>query len=147
MKKILTAALFFMLATIITWYFIASSPLYISRQQMLLSGMIAGAKWAIQLCLAVFILRRQSGHFIKNISLTCFIGSLCLLPYIVLAGYFNVGGPDLFLASLVVCVAVMIVLYALSVRNAGLSMAWWLAWMSCLAIAVVLQLTVVFHVW
>jgi hypothetical protein len=40
----------------------------------------------------------------------------------------------------------MVLLYALGVKNAQVNIRWWLAWLSCLAIAILLQLTVVFHV-
>ena len=44
-----------------------------------------------------------------------------------------------------VAIAVMILMYAISVRHSRLSKLWWLRWLLCLVIAIVLQLTVVFH--
>src|SRR5258706_7895463 len=77
--------LYFALSTLITWWFVILSPLYISQEQMLLSTGIAGAKWAIQIIVGWVFLKEKSTTFFKKIGLVCFIGSCLLLPYVVLA--------------------------------------------------------------
>ena len=145
-RKITFAITYFLLSTLITWWFIQASPLYTSMQQKLLSCGIAGAKWSIQIFTALFFLKEKKWEFIKDIGLTCFIGSLILLPYAIFSAAFGINGKNFFLASLLLAVAVMILMYAISVRYSRLSNGWWLGWLVCLAIAISLQFTVVFHV-
>jgi len=143
-KKITLAFFYFLLSTLITWWFIQASPLYTSTNQKLLSCGIAGAKWGIQIFAALLLLKENKWEFIKDIGLTCFIGSLILLPFAIFSSAFGINGTNFFLASLLVAVAVMILMYAISVRHSRLSKLWWLGWLVCLAIAITLQLTVVF---
>ena len=145
-KKIAIAIIYFFLSTLITWWFIEASPLYSNMQQKLLSCGIAGAKWSIQIGAALILLKENKWHFIKNIAVTCLTGSLILLPYTVCSKLWGMNGNDFFVASLVLAVAVMIFFYAVAVKNAGVKMGWWFGWLACLMIAVMLQLTVVFHV-
>jgi len=143
-RKISFAIFYILLSTLITWWFIQASPLYTSMQQKLLSCGIAGAKWGLQILAALILLKEKKWVFIKDIGLTCFIGSLILLPYAIFSSAFGVNEKNFFLGSLLVAVAVMILMYAISVRHSRLSKAWWLGWLACLAIAIFLQLTVVF---
>ena len=145
-KNIILSIIYFTLSTIITWWFIEASPLYISTEQKLLSCAIAGGKWGLQLLAAFIFLGGKKWDFIKNIAFTCLVGSVILLPYAILSVCFAINNASFFIGSLMVAVAVMILLYALSVQNAGVKIQWWLGWLCCLAIAITLQLTVVFHV-
>ena len=145
-RKITFAIIYFLFSTLITWWFIEASPLYTSTEQKLLSCGIAGAKWGIQILAALLLLKERRWEFIKDIGLTCFIGSLILVPFAILSSAFGINGKTFFLASLLIAVAVMILMYAISVRHSRLSKLWWLAWLVCLAIAIALQLTIVFHV-
>ncbi len=146
MSKISLTIFYFLASTIITWWFIEASPLYTSMQQKLLSCGIAGGKWSIQIVASWFLLKEKKWLFLKNIGLTCFIGSIILLPYSLLSSFSGVNGQNFFLGSLLFAVAVMIFMYAISVKNAQVKIYWWLGWLACLAIAVTLQLTLVFHV-
>lgn len=141
------AAFYFFFSTLITWWFIIESPFYSSTQQQLLSCGIAGAKWAIQIVAAWLLLGNKKWTFIKNIGQACFWGSVILLPYSLAAHFGNVNGLYFFVGSLVFSVAVMILLYAIGTKHAGVKMGWWLFWLLCLATAITLQLTIVFHVW
>ncbi|MES2429893.1 MAG: hypothetical protein V4556_03090 [Bacteroidota bacterium] len=146
-KKIIGTIFYFIIATLITWTFIQSSPLYATMQQKFLSMSVAGAKWGIQIIAAFVLLKEARWQFLNNIAFTSLVGSVILLPYAALSG--NFSGDDnqnFFIGSLLLAVAVMIIMYALSVKKAGVSIYWWLGWLACLAIAITLQLTVVFHV-
>lgn len=145
-KDILIATFYFFLSTIITWWFIEASGLYNSTEQKIVSCSIAGAKWGIQLFAAFVFLKTRRWHFIKNIAVVCLAGSALLLPYAVMATFFGISHPDFFVGSLIVAVAAMILLYALAVKNAAVSLSWWIGWLVCLAVAIYLQLTIVFHV-
>lgn len=145
-KKITLAIVYFSLSTLITWGFIEASPLYTSMQQKLLSCGIAGAKWSLQIAAALLFLKEKKWLFLKNIGLTCFFGSMILLPYAILSFGFGISSTGFFIGSLLLAVAVMILMYAFSVKATGLKIYWWLAWLCCLAIAVTLQLTAVFNV-
>ena len=145
-KKILLAIIYFVLSAIITWWFVEVCPLYSSMQQKLLSTGIAGAKWSIQIAAAFFFLKNIKWGFIKNIGNTCLVGAVILLPYAIAASFLNYNSAAFFLLSLLIAVVVMIVLYFLNVRTTGVSIKWFWGWIFCLAIAITLQLTVVFSV-
>ncbi|MGG9960500.1 hypothetical protein [Ferruginibacter sp. SUN106] len=145
-KKISLAIIYFILSTAITWWFVDVCPLYSSLQQKLLSTGIAGAKWSLQIALAFFFLKNKKWDFIKNIGATCLVGSIILLPYAVMATWSNNNSAIFFVSSLLIAVAVMIALYFSNVKNSGVSLKWFWGWVICLAIAITLQLTVVFSV-
>jgi len=145
-KKIYLAILYFFLSTVITWWFVDVCPLYESLQQKLLSTGIAGAKWGLQIAAAYFFLGNKKWDFIKNIGATCLVGSVILLPYAIAATCSNANGAAFFVTSLLIAVAAMIILYFLNVRKLALHSKWFWGWILCLAIAITLQLTLVFSV-
>ncbi|MGC4103210.1 hypothetical protein [Ferruginibacter sp.] len=145
-RTVFTAFIYFLLSTIITWWFVAVCPLYTSLQQKLLSTGIAGAKWSLQIAAAYFFMQAKKWDFIKNIGATCLVGSVILLPYAVLATWSNYNSGAFFVGSLLAAVITMIVLYFLNVKKLQLSYRWFWGWIFCLAIAITLQLTVVFSV-
>jgi hypothetical protein len=134
----------FLLATVLTWWFVICCPLYISDQQMLLSTGIAGGKWLIQILAGLLLLKGKALRFLKEIGFVCFMGSCILIPYILssMMGWSNDAG--FFFGSLVVSVITMIILYYRAVKEMGISLLWWAGWLLCLAVAISLQLTVVF---
>ncbi len=145
-KTIYTAIVYFFLSTVITWWFVDVCPLYTGMQQKILSTGIAGAKWGLQIGAAYFFLQNKKWGFIKNIGHTCLVGSVILLPYAVLASFSNYNSATFFVVSLLAAVAVMIVLYFLNVKQTSIPIKWFWGWIFCLAIAITLQLTVVFSV-
>ena len=112
---------------------------------MFLSTSIAGAKWAIQIIAGLIFLKEKSFLFLRKIGFVCFVGSCCLIPFIALGTSGIADAAEFFVGSLLFAVAVMVVLYYRAVKQTGLSIAWWVGWLCCLAVAVLLQLTVVFH--
>lgn len=145
-KEIYLSILFFFLSTLITWWFVDVCPLYTDLQQKLLSTGIAGAKWGVQIAAGYFFLSDKKWHFIKNIGATCLTGSLILLPYAIAATYTALNDTNFFLASLIIAVILMIILYFLNVKRSGLPLKWFWGWIVCLAIAITLQLTIVFSI-
>jgi len=145
-KTISLAIIYFLLSAIITWWFVDVCPLYSSLQQKLLSTGIAGAKWSVQIAAAYFFLQDKKWDFIKNIGSTCLLGSVILLPYAVTASFINYNSAAFFLLSLLIAVAAMIISYFLNVKNTAVSLKWFWGWIVCLAIAITLQLTIVFSV-
>lgn len=146
LKNLTLIFFYFTLSTLLTWWFIAVSPLYISLEQMLWSCGIAGGKWMIQLIAAFLFLKEKKWDFIRNIGSVCLIGSLLLLPYCILASFHLAEKPSFFIGSLVLAVITMIILYYRAVKKSGISLYWWISWLLCLALAVSLQLTTVFNV-
>ena len=141
------AIVYFTLSTVITWWFIVTGKaLYADTNRMLLSCSIAGGKWALQI-LAAFLLLPGAlrWQFLRRIGAVCLCGSLILLPFC-FTPVQQLLGESGFLYSLVASVLMMILLYYRAVRRSGISAAWFWAWIGCLAMAVSLQLTVVFHV-
>jgi hypothetical protein len=145
-KKIYLALLYFFLSTGITWWFVDVCPLYESLQQKILSTGIAGAKWGLQIAAAYFLPGNKKWDFIKNIGATCLVGSVILLPYAIAATFSDQNGATFFVGSLLIAVAVMIVLYFWGVQKLALHKKWFWGWIVCLAIAITLQLTLVFSV-
>lgn len=145
-KDVYLAILYFLLSTIITWWFVVFSPMYISQEQMLLSTAIAGGKWAIQIVLGLILLKDKAFQFVREIGLVCLIGSCVLLPY-VFAAYLKLwDSPRFFVGSLAVSVLTMVYFYFRGVKRVQVPIGWWLFWLLCLACAITLQLTVVFRV-
>lgn len=146
-RNVAQAVVFFFLSTAITWYFIeCGSALYhFDGHKMLLSCSIAGGKWGVQILAAIVLLKDKRWQFIRNISFTCFAGSCVLIPYCITPVRDLIPG-NAFLVSLIAAVVLMIFLYYRSVRDSGISTRWFFLWLACLAVAVSLQLTVVFHV-
>lgn len=143
MKNITLAFVYFLFSTIITWWFIKQGHLnYFSQEKMLLSCSIAGAKWGLQILAALILLQEKKWLFIQRIGLTCLVGSCILLPYCVLAQIRLI--PNSFLISLIIAVLAMIFMYYKAVQQTAISIKWFWSWICCLAIAISLQLFVVF---
>lgn len=145
-KNVQLAALYFFLAIVITWYFIAWSPVYIRVNQKILSCCIAGVKWNIQMIAAVVFMDERRWLFLKNIGSTCLTGSLILVPYSVSCLMGMESGTSFFVASLAASVSVMIVSYYIHVKKMAIGFIWFAGWLLCLAIAVCLQLYLVFGI-
>ncbi|MBS1512517.1 MAG: hypothetical protein JST86_16855 [Bacteroidetes bacterium] len=145
-RIIITALIYFALSTVITWWFVDVCPLYSSLQQKLLSTGIAGAKWSLQIAAAYFFMPVKKWDFIKNIGSTCLVGSVILLPYAILATWTKMNDGSFFVGSLLIAVLTMIVLYFMHIQKLQLSYRWFWGWIICLAIAINLQLTVVFAI-
>jgi hypothetical protein len=144
-KNILLASIYFLLSTVITWWFIKQGKLlYFSKTKMILSCSIAGAKWGIQITAAYFLLKDKKWDFIKRIGFTCFVGSCILLPYC-LFPYIHVIHNS-FLFSLIAAVLVMIGMYYKAVIKMDISTKWFWGWVCCLVVAILLQLFVVFKI-
>ena len=140
-KNIAIAASGFLVSLLLTWWFIEAFDGYLSFQKMLLSGSIAGGKWGLQLLLAFIILKEKRWLYFREMGIVCATGSLILLPYILRGGSWQ-----FFLGSLICAVITMAVMVTLRLSTIGISKKWVLLWFALLAIAVSLQLTVVFKV-
>jgi hypothetical protein len=146
LKSILASLLYFGFATVFTWFFVAAAPVYISREQMLLSTFIAGGKWGLQILAAFLLPDNMKWKFLQNISYVCFIGSVALMPYVILRYLDMASDPFYFTGSLAISVLIMIFAYYKAVKNSGAGIQYWYFWLLCLAIAITLQLTIVFHI-
>jgi hypothetical protein len=144
-KDILLFFSYFLLSTIITWWFVILCPSYVSTEQMILSTSIAGGKWMLQILGAFLFLKDKAIVFVKNIGFVCFIGSCILLPYVVSALFDLNNDPIFFFLSLAASIITMIVLYRNAALNSNVSLGWWYFWLFSLTIAVSLQLTLVFN--
>lgn len=139
------ASVYFSVALILTVLFVWFCPLYISRDQMKLSVLIAGGKWTL-LCLAAIVcLRKRRDAFLHGLGRICVLGSLVLVPYILLSWLEINNDTSFFFGSLIVAISVMILRFYTEVSRLSLSMYWWYGWLLSLSLAVYLQMTVVFH--
>ena len=144
MKDLVVGFFYFIFSFLITSWFILESPLYISSHQMILSASIAGGKWLLQILLALFIKKKKSYSFIREIGFVCLVGSIALLPY----SFSSVWGFNdhvtFFIVSLVVAVLLMIPFYYRAIKRIGYELRWWFYWLCSLALAITLQITWVF---
>jgi hypothetical protein len=140
-RDLSVATVGFAASVILTWMFINAFDGYISHSQMILSGVIAGGKWSIQLLLAAALLGDKRWAYFREMGVVCGIGSLMLVPYIIFQGSWA-----FFLGSLVFCVVVMAWLLVSRLASIGVSGRWAILWFVLLGIAVSLQLTLVFGV-
>ena len=145
-KNILLTITYFLLSAVLTGYFIATKYwLYPSVDTMVVSGSIAASKWALQLFAALFWLGKEKWVFIKRMGFVCLIGS-CLLFTYNLMGFLslNFSGFAQFGTAIAISVVAMIAFYYNAVKKSNLSIKWFLGWLICLIIAILLQLTIVF---
>jgi hypothetical protein len=133
-------AVSFALSTLFTGLFIQAYDGYVSQETMILSGSIASGKWAIQIILGALLLREKRWLYISQLAATCLIGSVTLLPFALLS-----GGPGFFFGSLGASIFAMSIAILIGLSRIGLSWHWRALWFCLLAIAVSLQITIVFH--
>lgn len=131
----------FLLSTLITARFIRAYGGYPSQEIMLLSGSIAGGKWLIQITLGWFLLGEKRWLHTRALAVTCLVGSVVLLPFASIP-----GGTAFFFGSLLASICAMGVTVVLRLKEAGFTWQWSALWFLLLAIAVTLQLTIVFHI-
>lgn len=142
-KNILVAAFYFVLSSLITWWFIDEGKLlYLSQKTMVLSCAIASGKWGIQIAAALFFLNEKKWEFIRQIGFVCFVGSCILIPYCVFVFIKQLYVSFAF--SLIFSVLVMIIMYYKAVVKTRVGLKWFWCWLLCLAIAISLQLLVIF---
>ena len=116
---------------------------YSSDDSMMLSTVIAGTKWGLQIIAAFLFLGIKKWAFIRRISVVCLVGSVALLPYCMLES--QQEKENYFFGSLILSVLIMIPLYYMAVQKMKISLLWFIGWFTCLAIAIMLQLVVVFQ--
>ncbi|TDG36865.1 hypothetical protein EZJ43_06180 [Pedobacter changchengzhani] len=145
-KNIALSAIYFGLSTVITgWFIFIGKDFYSSFNNMALSGAIAGGKWGLQIFMALIFVGFRKWEFVKEIGFVCLIGSLLLLTYYPI-GFFGITNGWQFIYALAIAVLGMIILYYRAIINNGFPIKWFIRWVCCLAIAIILQLTVVFHI-
>jgi hypothetical protein len=146
-KNILLAFIYFLLSTVLTGFFIIYKYwLYPSVNAMVISGLIAGAKWMLQLAAAGIWLGKEKWIFIKQLGLICLIGS-CLLYTYNLMSYLPIPFSSFtqFIVAIAIAVITMTFLYYWAVKRVRLPLKWFIGWIICLVIAIVLQITIVFY--
>src|SRR5687768_6625425 len=107
-KHTLVATAYFLVSTVLTWWFVILCPLYVSQEQMVLSTAIAGGKWGLQIMLALVLLKDDWQRFVRAIGFVCLIGSVVLVPYIVSAFPGWSDAPEFFFGSLILAIIAMI---------------------------------------
>lgn len=145
-KNIASAIICFLLSAVLTGLFIAYKFwLYSGSKAMMLSGGIAAANWVIQIIAAILFLGKEKWIFIRRLGGICLVGTLLLFTYNLMNFLpLPLGGFTQFIFAIGIAVAVMTVLYYRAVKKSNLSARWFLLWLGCLAIAIFLQLMVVF---
>lgn len=141
LRQALEITIAFALSTLITAIFIRAYGGYVSKETMILSGTIAGGKWAVQIALGWVLLREKRWIYIRELSLTCLIGSFVLLPFAL-----SSGSANYFFGSLLASICAMAISIVVRLRSAGFPWQWPVLWFLILFVAVTLQLTIVFHI-
>ena len=140
-RHIILGSAWFAASVLLTWLFIEAYDTYVSPKQMLLSGGVAGGKWAIQLLLATLLLGDKRWLYFKEMGFISAIGSTMLMLF--LLGSRDTGS---FISSLVFSVMVMATMVILRLRAIKVPTRWIVLWFGLLAIAVSLQIFVVFKI-
>lgn len=141
LRQTLEIAIAFALSTLITALFIRAYDGYVSQETMILSGSIAGGKWAIQIALGWLLLGEKRWIYFRALAVTCLIGSLVLIPFAVTS-----GAAAYFFDSLLASICAMGITIILALKSIGFPWQWSALWFFLLSIAVTLQLTIVFHI-
>ncbi|GAA5119784.1 hypothetical protein JIN84_21275 [Luteolibacter yonseiensis] len=131
----------FALSTLITALFIRVYGGYVSQETMILSGSIAGGKWAIQILLGWLLLGAKRWIYIRELGIACLIGSLVLIPFSITS-----GAALYFFGSLLASICAMGTTVVIRLKAAGFAWRWPALWFLLLSVAVTLQLTIVFHI-
>jgi hypothetical protein len=145
-KNQIWALIYFAMATLFGSWFIGCIPLPSNQSQLWLSNLVSIGKWVIQIISALALLNNERWTFIRKIGFVYLIGSCLLLPYVVLSGMSIVHDLTFYNFSLLLSIMIMIVLYHRAVVQSNLRLIWWLFWIGCQIIAILLQTTIVFHV-
>lgn len=136
----------FIVSFALTSLFVILYPVYVSKEQMVLSTSIAGGKWMLQIVAALLILGNGKWTFISVLSRVCLTGSIILIPFI-LSSYFDWNASAyFFVSSLIVAVMAMTGSYYYHLRKFSFSIYWFFLWLVLLTTAILLQLTIVFKV-
>jgi len=133
------------LGTLFTHWFIVTSPFTLTPSHIALSNVIAFGKWAIQIIAAFVFLRNQPLVFIKNIGFVYFTGSCLLMPYAILSYAGMSSDVNFYNGSHLLSIMVMIFLYYRAGAMSQLKINWWLAWLACQVIGIMLQIKFVFR--
>ena len=141
LRQAIEITIAFALSTLITALFIRAYGGYVSQETMMLSGSIAGGKWAFQIILGWLLLREKRWIYIRELAVTCLIGSLVLTPFAITS-----GTAIYFFGSLLASICAMAVTVVIRLKSTGFPWQWFALWFLLLSIAVTLQLTIVFHI-
>lgn len=145
-KDLSLAILYFLLALVITIVFIGEKyDVYENGRQMVLSGVIAGGKWVLQLLAIFLFIGRKKYEFMRRIGFACMVGSIMLLTVFIF-NHLSIPNYLKFILPLAASVMVMIFLYYKAVKQSGLGLSSFFGWLASLTLAIFLQLTVVFHI-
>jgi hypothetical protein len=139
------ATIYFSISLILTAIFILSRPIYITREQLEESLIVAGGKWVLQIILAIVLLKRRRFSFIHALGRISLFSTLFFLPFIVSSWLEIYDAPPFFLGSMAVAGFTSIYIYYLEVKRLYLSMGWWYFWLFSLALSVALQAIFVFR--
>jgi hypothetical protein len=139
------ASIYFGISLILIAVFILSRPIYITREQLEESILVASGKWVLQIVLAIVLLKRRRLSFIHALGRICLLSSIFFLPFIVSSWLEINNDPLFFIASMAIAGFITIYRYYLEIKRLNLSMGWWYFWVFSNALSVALQVTVVFR--
>ena len=143
-RNAITAIIYFAISGLITAWFIEQKFGYMaSPLTILFANFVSVFKWAVMVIAAILLLKRNKWIFIRRIGFACFAGT-CMLLTVFITRRFHIDSWQQFTYPVFLALFVMTVLCYAAVLRTDLSVKWFVGWLICLAIGIVLQTRVVF---
>ncbi|AYL93952.1 hypothetical protein [Mucilaginibacter celer] len=142
-RNAIFAIIYFAISGLITAWFIGMKFGYIaSPLTIVLANFVSVFKWAAMVIAAIWLLKRNKWVFIRRVGFACFTGT-CMLLTVFITRHLPIGSWQQFTYPVFLALFVMTVLCFRAVYVTGLSVKWFIGWLICLAIGMVLQTRVV----
>lgn len=142
-RNAIFAIIYFAISGLITAWFIEQKFGYLaSPLTILFSNFVSVFKWAVMVIAAILLLKRNKWVFIRRLGFACFAGT-CMLLTIFITRRIHIDSWQQFTYPVFLALFVMTVLCYTAVRRTDVSIKWFIGWLICLAIGIVLQTRVV----
>ncbi|MEO3403852.1 hypothetical protein AAFN85_08100 [Mucilaginibacter sp. CAU 1740] len=142
-RNAIIAIIYFAVSGLVTAWFIGQKFGYLaSPLTILFSNFVSVFKWAAIVVAAILLLEGNKWEFIRRIGFACFMGT-CMLLSIFITRRLHIDSWQQFTYPVFLALFVMTVLCYAAVYRTGLSIKWFLGWIICLIIGIVLQTQVV----
>lgn len=143
-RNAIFAIIYFAVSVLVTAWFIGQKFGYMtSPGTILLANAVAVFKWIVTVTAAIILLKNNKWFFIRRIAFAGFTGTLMFFS-VFITRQLPIDSWRQFTYPVLLSFLVMTILYYKAVRDAGLSVKWFVGWLICLAIGLVLQMRVVF---
>lgn len=142
-RNAIIAIIYFAVSGLVTAWFIEQKFGYLaSPLTILFSNFVSVFKWAVMVTAAILLLGGNKWIFIRRVGFACFAGT-CMLLTIFITRRFHIDSWQQFTYPVFLALFVMTLLCLAAVLRTGLSIKWFVGWLICLGMGIVLQTRVV----